>query len=162
MLYLFQEDCKQPKGYTKLVSSTYIWYKTRQYNRLSHTHSVIIVNANYILNSSLKYLQSIRIYRNLLLFSMNSYTHWNMTILSSIDESSLPWRKSSTKYVFNSFLKLFKFTFGQSNDLILWKSVFLNSSYLSQLNKRSVENTYKHFFKVYNQIVYRIILWAFM
>ena len=62
---------------------------------------------------------------------MNSYTHWNITMLSS-----LPWRKSSTKYVFNSFLKLFKFTFGQSNDLILWKSVFLNSSYLSQLNKK--------------------------
>jgi hypothetical protein len=115
-----------------------------------------------------------RIYRNLLLFSMNSYTHWNITILSSIDKSSLPWRKSSTKFiltimsewvwdsllyclvlyhmyveetnfvafsclqsVFISFLKLFKFTFGQSNDLILWKSVFLNSSYLSQLNKRS-------------------------
>ena len=88
-------------------------------------------------------------------------------MLSSIDKSSLPWRKSSTKYVFISFLKLFKFTFGQRNDLILWKSVFLNSSYLSQLNKRSCGKyiqtlLLRNHFKIYNQIVYVIILWAFI
>ena len=67
--------------------------------------------------------------------------------------------------MFISFLKLFKFTFGQSNDLILWTSVFLNSSYLSQLNKRSCGKYIQTLllkFKVYNQIVYGIILWAFI
>jgi hypothetical protein len=43
--------------------------KTRQYNRLSHTHSLIIVNTNYMFNSNLKYLQ---IYRNLLLCSLQA------------------------------------------------------------------------------------------
>jgi len=63
MLYLFQEDCKQPEGYKVGLLNIHmiqdIIYKTRQYNRLSHTHSLIIVNTNYIFNSNLKYLQSI-------------------------------------------------------------------------------------------------------
>ena len=60
MLYLFQEDCKQPEGYkVGLLNIHMIQDKTIQYNRLSHTHSLIIVNANYIFNSNLKYLQSI-------------------------------------------------------------------------------------------------------
>jgi hypothetical protein len=53
MLYLFQEDCKQPEGYKVGLLNI------RQYNRLSHTHSLIIVNTNYIFNNNLKYLQSI-------------------------------------------------------------------------------------------------------
>ena len=60
MLYLFQEDCKQPEGYTVgLLNIHMIQDKTIQYNRLSHTHSLILVNTNYIFNSNLKYLQSI-------------------------------------------------------------------------------------------------------
>ena len=60
MLYLFQEDCKQPEGYkVGLLNIHMIQDKTRQYNRLSDTHSLIIVNTNYIFNSNLKYLQSI-------------------------------------------------------------------------------------------------------
>ena len=135
MLYLFQEDCKQPESYkVGLLNIHMIQDKTIQ-QTISHsfTHSLIIVNTNYIFNSHLKYLQSIE---SIEIYCYFQWIHIH-TMLSSIDKSSLPWRKSSTKYVFNSFLKLFKFTFGQSNDLILWKSVFLNSSYLSQLNKRS-------------------------
>jgi hypothetical protein len=60
MLYLFQEDCKQPEGYkVGLLNIHMIQNKTRQYNCLSHTHSLVIVNTNYIFNSNLKYLQSI-------------------------------------------------------------------------------------------------------
>ena len=63
MLYLFIEDCKQPEGYKVGFLNIHmiqnIIYKTRQDNRLFHTHSLIIVNTNYIFNSNLKYLQSI-------------------------------------------------------------------------------------------------------
>ena len=44
MLYSFQEDCKQPEGYkVGLLNIHMIQDKTIQYNRLSHTHSLIIV-----------------------------------------------------------------------------------------------------------------------
>ena len=58
MLYLFQEDCKQPEGYkVGLLNIHMIQDKTIQ--QTTDTHSLIIVNANYIFNSNLKYLQSI-------------------------------------------------------------------------------------------------------
>jgi hypothetical protein len=58
MLYLLQEDCKQPKGYTVgLLNIHMIQDKTIQ-QTISHS-SLIIVNTNYIFNINLKYLQSI-------------------------------------------------------------------------------------------------------
>ena len=54
MLYLFQEDCKQPEGYkVDLLNIHMIQDNTTDYLTL------IIVNTNYIFNSNLKYLQSI-------------------------------------------------------------------------------------------------------
>ena len=55
MLYLFQEDCKQPEGYkVDLLNIHMIQDNTTDYLTL------IIVNTNYIFNSNLKYLQSIK------------------------------------------------------------------------------------------------------
>ena len=54
MLYLFQEDCKQPEGYkVDLLNIHMIQDNTTDYLTL------IIVDTNYIFNSNLKYLQSI-------------------------------------------------------------------------------------------------------
>ena len=54
MLYLFQDDCKQPEGYkVDLLNIHMIQDNTTDYLTL------IIVNTNYIFNSNLKYLQSI-------------------------------------------------------------------------------------------------------
>jgi hypothetical protein len=49
----------------------------------------------------------------------------------------------------------------------LWKTVFLNSSYLSQLNKRSFGKyiptlLLRNHFKVYNQIVYELYFSVYM
>jgi hypothetical protein len=45
MLYLFQEDLQTAR---RLQSwSPQNIYDTRQYNKLSHTHSLILVNTNY-------------------------------------------------------------------------------------------------------------------
>jgi hypothetical protein len=65
MLYLFSRGLQTARRLQSWSAQHtydtrhYIQDKIRQYNRLSHTHSLIIVSTNYIVNSNLKYLQSI-------------------------------------------------------------------------------------------------------